>query len=334
MYRLIIEHIIRRILQEEEFTNLNVKSFVDHTDRTKKFVDYLSSYSPITFRGGEPKKIIRVDILKKGEEKPTEYNPKDQANELKVILPKLEAGDKLYLVDDKGKAHSITTVSKTADLGGLGKGGSVKPERKAIASLQKQFEGINTPITLTIAGQKIEGVDGVENVTENKKADFAFTVNKKPAIFVSYKPGSNPRSIILYGGITDVKDDPEVQSFIKAVQAKTNSMREDRTGYGAPVTVKAVQEKAIFGFDYGSGFGLNNVQFVIQGDDLQLIGSDNNYTLQAGHIIISGDVPTEGGYEPYYNARYANDRNQFGIQNCRFSVIPAGARKFTPLNLS
>jgi hypothetical protein len=318
MYRLIIEYIIRQILQEEEFTNLNVKSFIDHTDRTEKFVNYLSSDTPITFKGGEPKKIIRVDILKKGEKKPVEYNP----------------GDKLYLVDDQNKAHSITTVSKTTELGGLGKGGSVKPERKAIASLQKQFESINTPIALTIAGRKIEGVDGVQNVAENKKADFAFTVDKKPAIFISYKPGSSPRSIILYGGITDVKDDPEVQSFIKAVQAKTGSMKEDRTGYGAPVTVEAVQEKAIFGSDYGSSFGLNNVQFVIQGDDLQLVGSDSNYTLQANHIIASGEVPTEGGYEPYYNARYANDRNQFGIQNCRFSIIPAGARKFTPLDLS
>jgi len=334
MYRLIIEHIIRQILQEEEFTNLNVKSFIDHESRTNKFIDYLSSDTPITFKGGEPKKIIRVDILKKGEKEPVEYNPKTQADELKAILPDLKVGDKLYLVDEEGKAHSITTVSKTIELGGKGKGGSLKAERKALSSLETQFNNIKTPITLIIAGQEFKEVDGVVNVKENQKADFAFTVNKKPTIFVSYKPGLSPKDIILYGGITNSVESPEVQAFIKAVRTKTNSMKENRIEYGAPVKDKSVADKAMFGSNYGSDFGENNVQFIIQGDNLQLVGSRESYTLKANHIITSGNPPAEGGYEPYYNARYANDRNQFGIQNCRFTIVPAEARKVTSLVLS
>jgi hypothetical protein len=334
MYRLIIEHIIRSLLQEEEFTNLNVKSFVDHKDRTNKFVDYLSSSTPITFKGGEPKKIITVRIKRKGETEPIDYDPIAQANELKAILPKLEVGDKLYLVDDQKKAHSITTVSKTTELGGKGKGGSLKVERRVIANLQAQFEAIGTPITLSIAGQDFEGVDGVVNVKENQKADFAFTVNKQPAIFISYKPGSSPRDIILYGGLTKSVQSSEVQAFIEAVQAQTKSMKENRIEYGAPVKDQEVAQKAVFGSNFGSDFGDNNVQFLVQGDNLELAGSDESYTLKASHIITSGELSVEGGYEPFYNARYANDRNQFGIQNCRFGIIPAGARKATPLSLS
>jgi hypothetical protein len=334
MYRLIVEHIIRRILQEEEFTNLNVKSFIDHENRTNKFIDYLNSNTPITFKGEEPKIITSVEILRKGEKEPTSYDPKSQSNELKTILPDLKAGDRLFLIDVDGKAHSITAVSKTIDLGGRGKGGSLKAEKKAFASLQEQFSNIELPITLTIAEEKFEGVDGVVNVKENQKADFAFTINKRPAIFVSYKPGSNPRGVILYGGITDLAESSEVQSFIKAVQAKTKSMKEDRTEYGAPVKDLSVANKAMFGSNYGSNFGDNNVQFIVQGDNLQLSGSEKSYTLQASHIIVSGKPPGEGSYEPYYNARYASDRNQFNIQNCRFSVIPVGARKMTLLVLN
>lgn len=325
MYRLIIEHIIRHILQEEEFTNLNVKSFVDHESRTDKFVKYLSSGTPITFKGVEPRVVVSVKIQKKGEKKPTEYDPKDQANELKSELPKLEAGDKLYLVDEKGKAHSITTVSKTRELGGKGKGGSLGPERRALASLQSQFEQIQTPITLVIGSEKFERVDGVVNVKENQKADFAFTVNSKPAIFISYKPGSNPRGMISYGGITKEQNIEEVQQFISKVKAETSSMKENRVEYGAPVLDPVVQKKVLYGYQEGE-FGINNVQAIVQGDNLELVKTENSYTLNASNVFNAPSIP-EGDYAPYYNARYASDRSQYGIQNCRFGVIPVGARK-------
>lgn len=328
MYRLILEHIIRHILQEEEFTNLNVRSFVDHESRTNKFVDYLKSNTPISFKGGEPKTITSVEILKKGEKNPTSYNPKTQSDELKAVLPDLKAGDKLHLIDTEGKAHSITTVSKTVDLGGLGKGGSTKPEQREIANLQKQFEEINAPITLIIGGQKFKGVDGVVDIRPNQKADFAFTINKVPAIFISYKPGSSPKDMISYGGITKEVNIEEVRRFIEAVKSKTSSMKNERVEYGYPVEDLEVIKKVVYGFEYKEGAaGENNVQFLVQGTGLKLVSNnDNNYTLEASHILKAPTVPT-GAYTPYYNARYANDRNQFGIQNCRFTVVPFGARK-------
>lgn len=348
MNRLILEYIIRQILQEEDYLPLKKKSFVDHPDRTRLFVDKLEKGDPIDLTNGQTVTIPRVDINKETfVEKPEKIKKNEPDTvarpfkDLLNILPTLTTSSKITFYNGldpkKATSYKINAFAKTSELGGLGKGGSLKAERRAFESLQKQFESIKTPITLIIAGQEFLKVDGVENVAENKKADFAFTINKKPAIFISYKPGSSPRDVIFYGGITSVKNNQEVQAFIEAVRAETKNknLKENRVEYGAPVKESEVINKTMFGSDYGRPeFGKDNVQFIIQGDNLQLKESKESYTLEASHIIVSRKAPNEGGYVPYYNARYANDRNQFNIPNCRFSVIPAGARKFKVLNLS
>jgi hypothetical protein len=324
MYRLIIEHIIRRILQEEEYVPLKKGSFADHPDRTELFVKKLEGHDPIDLTNGSKATIDFVKINKNVYDK---SNFKDLIQE----LPKLTSSDSitLYSGEDLETAtpYKINAFAKTTELGGLGKKGSTKPEQREIVNLQKQFEAIDGSITLTIDGQKFENIDGVVDVKPNQKADFAFTTNREPVIFISYKPGSSPKDMISYGGITKEANIKEVQSFINAVKSKTSSMKDVRVEYGYPVQDPEAIKKIIYGFQYEQGTaGENSVQFLIQGTDLKLEGKDGVYTLVASHILKAPAIPTEE-YAPYYNARYANDRNQYGIQNCRFTVVPFGARK-------
>lgn len=83
-------------------------------------------------------------------------------------------------------------------------------------------------------------------------------------------------------------------------------------------------------FSAGGNYGFNNVQGIMQGNiELKPVGDskDNIYSLDCPKIIYSPDVPTDDLYKPFYNARYAYDRNQFGIEHCRFNIIPKGSRK-------
>jgi len=327
---LVMEDIIKLLLSEEDYVSLKKKSFTDRPDRTGLFVKKLEKRSPIDLTNGNKvvihKIVIDDDVFVK---KPAEGER--PFKDLVAVLPTLTTRSKITFYDnlkaEKANAYKISAFAKTPELGGLGKKGTTKPEQREIANLQKQFEDIDGSITLIIDGERFENIDGIADVRANRKADFAFTSNREPVIFISYKPGSSPKDMISYGGITKEAKIKEVEAFINAVKSKTSSMKDTRVEYGYPVQDPEVIQKVLYGFQYNEETaGENSVQFLIQGTSLKLEEENGVYTLKASHILKAPEIPT-GEYAPYYNARYANDRSQFGVQNCRFTVVPFGARK-------
>lgn len=328
MYNLLIERLIDSFLTEEDFKSLNIRSFQGsaHKDRTNKFVDYLTKGTPLPLvKDSKPVTVSNVLVTIDG--KTTKYDPATQAEELKKVLPSLKSYDKLILQDTNGSKYSISAFAKTRELGGKGKGGTLGPERSAIASLQKQFEEIGKPITVVLGDTEYPNVTGVTNVKENQKADFALVQNGDPVIFISYKPGNSVQSVISYGGLTKGSEKAdEVVAFVAAVKENVSDFEGLGYEFGAPLEDQAVARKAIYGVDYGSStYGINNVQALMQGD-IRLVQKGDVYELTSNHTIISPTIP-EGDYAPYLNARYAGDRNQFGIKHARFGVVPMGARK-------
>lgn len=344
MTHLLIEYLLRSFLNEEEFRALNVKSFQGpiHTDRTKKFVNYLKNQTALPLvKGGDSVVVDKVLILKKEDvkaakaagikkkedlPKPTEYDPVTQSDELKQILPLLVAGDKLTLLGTDGNLYPITTVAKTKELGGKGKGGTLGPERAAIAGLQSQLNEIGEPITIVFNGVSYEKITNVVNVKENQKADFAFAAGDKPLLFVSYKPGSTAKSIISYGGLAAISEKSrDVKSFVDAIKAQVDDFQGLGYEFSVPLDDKGVILKAMYGSDFGSKtYGENNVQAIMQGT-ITLVGKDGIYTIKADHILTSPEIP-DGDYTPVLNARYAGDRNQMDIKHCRIGIVPQGAR--------
>lgn len=326
MYRLIIEHIIYQIL-EEEYIALGKKSFADRESRTKTFVQKLKDEKAIDLTNGESAVIEKVTIN-------GDIYTLDNFDELLTKLPALTSSDKITFTSKEGKVYNISALAKTSELGGFGKGGTLKIERAVIASLQRQLESLNTPITLFLDKKSFSGVDGVVNVKENQKADFAFTIKGKPEVYISHKGGNSASDIVFYGGVSNYKDNAEVQSFIAAVKAelqnKKGSLKFDKGDpeYTAPVGDMELAKKVLFGSKYTEGsYNDNSVQAIVQGNKIQLVPSGDSYKLTASKIILSPKVPTGGDYAPVYNARFAGDRGQFGIKNCRVTVVPAGSRK-------
>lgn len=317
MYRLILEHIIHLLL-EEEYLALAKKSFKNRTDRTRLFVDKLKEGKPIDLTNGETVIIDKVEIGSKA-------FTKDNFEDLIDELPKLTKDSSIKFYSGS-KVYNISAFAKTKELGGLGKGGSLGPERKVIASLQEQFKDIETPITLSIGGKSFPDIDGVVNVKENQKADFAFTSKGEPTVFISYKAGSGTKGIVSYGGFTAYADSDEPRRFIEAVKSRTTKMEKGGIEYAAPVRDSKVAAKVLFGSQSEEGSpGLNSVQAIVQGDDLKLMPTNGGYELKAHKIILAPNVPTDVEYAPFYNARY-DDRSQFGVENSRFSLVPGGSR--------
>jgi hypothetical protein len=317
MYRLIIEHIIRRILQEAEFTNLGIGSFrgASHKSRTDKFVEYLSSDepTPITFKDGRAKIITGVEIIKKGETEPTYYDPKTQAKDLKLVLPDLKAGDRLYLIDTDKERHSITTVTKTPELGGKGKGYQRGSEAEAteIANIQKQIDEFNTDkkgISIIGAGDNIVGIGPVEGM---QKADFKFVDEAGNA--VAYIQHKSPKHQQMSGvGRDPIRQFDEVKEFTQRVYKLVNNSPDKRLEKPEWKLIEDVELKklAIYG---NPQEGPKGVQFYCIGPmELKSLG-ENRFELsvpQGKGYVFTGDQIPQGDEAPTLVATYRAGRNQ------------------------
>lgn len=337
MNRLIFHQLIKNLLlkeieqSESEYAPLKVTSFQDRDTRVKTLIRKLKKSEALTLQKGSVPVIIKTILISRKSDpkdaKPLEFNSTN-FDDLINVLPKLNAYDKITLIDDKNVRYPITAFAKTIELGGLGRGGTLKPERAAIKSIQEQLTQIGEPITIVFNGVEYTDIDTVIDVKGNQKADFAFAAGDKAKLFASYKPGTSASSIIAYGGITAISEKSrDVQSFVAAVRKQVPDFKEVKKEFTAPLNDKNVILRAMYGSDFGSQtYSDNNVQALLQGDiKLELI-SGNKYKIVASHTIIAPEIP-DGPYTPVLNARYANDRNQFDIMHCRVSVLPQDARK-------
>jgi hypothetical protein len=296
MYRLLFEYLIRTILSEEEFTNLNVRSFrgASHKNRTDKFVDFLQSGHPIPLKKGEDSVVVKsVEVIKDG--KSTTYDPTTQADELKAILPELKSGDKLYLYDEGGKKYSITAIAKTADLGGRGKGnvagGGI--EAKQETAMKAKLDGrVVTLQVLDAAGEShsYNGINGFERIPGNKKADFKFTSEAGNDIYVQHK---DPKHQQLAGVVRGaLKDDDQVDAFVKRVYDEVKANGQLKKRIVEPITDKTKQLLAMYGTADGS-FSEDAVEMYCIGDMKLDDINENTVELKANKIYIYPEIPTD-----------------------------------------
>lgn len=310
MHRLILEHIIRQLLSEEEYTSLGIGSFrgASHKGRTDKFVDYLANKTPIPITKGESSIISKVEIKKDGEV--TSYDPTTQSEELKAILPTLKAGDKFFLYDDKGTKHSISTVVKTPELGGKGKGyqRGTEIETSEVSNVQKQIDANNTGNGISIEGAG-DGIFGIKKVEGSQKADFKL-IDKEgnPIAYIQHKSLQHQQM----SGIArePYSSFPEVQAFTQKVYKAVMSSKDRRLG--APEWSAIEDDKLKTLAIYGSpNQGPKGVQFYIIGNvELKSLG-DGKFKLTStdGHVFMDGQIP-EGNEAPTLVATYRAGRNQ------------------------
>lgn len=339
---IIFEHIIRQIL-EAGYTSLGIGSFrgKSHEDRLNKFVDYIKAGDAIPLKNGKSIVVNKVQIITKAdkekdkdlkpEEKGTSYqaNSSNDMDALKLALPKLSAGDQLYLYGPDGK-HSITTVTKTPELGGKGKGYQRGSEAEAVEvlNIQKQIDEFKPEqggITVVGAGNNIVGIKKVEGM---QKADFKFVDEQGNAI--AYIQHKSPKHQQMSGiGRDPIRKFEEVQRFAKEVYDLVESSPEKRLKgpYSKLVESEELKELAIYGVQEE---GPKGVQFYCIGSiELKPIG-DNKFELVAprGQVYKSGQIP-QGEEAPTLVATYRAGRNQkvpgtnLIIPDTRIGIYPA-----------
>jgi len=307
MNHLLFELLLRTILSEEGFTNLNVRSFRgdSHDTRTSKFVDYMKKGTAIPLKKGEDSVIVKsVEVIKNG--KSTIYDPITQAGELKAVLKHLGSGDKLFLYDkpfeeengkmvNRGNKYSITAIAKTTEFGGRGKGnvagGDI--EAKQETTIKAKLQGKVTTLLVSDAEKEqhsYEKVNGFDRIPGNKKADFKFTTETEKSIYVQHK---DPKHQQLAGVVRGaLSGDDQVEAFVKKVYDEVKANGQLTKRMVEPITDPTKLLLAMYGTADGS-FSENAVEMYCIGDmGLEDVG-ENSMELTANKIYIYPELPAD-----------------------------------------
>ena len=302
---------------------LEVSKLKHRPERRRVIIDKIWSKSPFTLVDGNEMLVNSINIDGK-----TFFasKPKDKDAATKA----LENVNKLSFEGEVKGSNTVvpgSKIQKTKELGGKEKGATTAIETAAMDDLDKVLEEIG-PIDIKIGNNIYKNIVGARNTPGVPKSDFELIdEDGKSVVFISHKDGSTAKDFQQYGGVSYFKDNPDVQSFAKAVKKQIGGdTMTTGGGYKREVKDKEVGLKSIYGINYGSSeFGKDNVQIVCQGEIKVLSIGDDLWTIKSNHDILNGTYPGEG-YTPYYMATYRSDRNDLGIKSARFGVYPVATR--------
>lgn len=307
MYRLIIEHIVREVLLEARSQSA-----------TRKVRDAIVASDTSHIKPAQkPNRIFAPDL---STEDITSKIEKLYNTNVAVIQPGQPGSESSkfptlrFKVDDKDTVYIVHAKGIVAGAEG---------ESKQETNIQQQIKDFGHSITLEVIdaeGKKhtFKNIDGFVKITGNKKADFAFTVNQKPTVFLQHKSPTHQQM----SGITKFRreDYPEIDSFIKKVAEEVKNSTTGRLGkpMSQVITSSELKVAAVYGNQNGTADG---VQLYCIGD-LGLEGEGAIKQLTANKIYVYPELP-EGSDTPILGATYRKDRNQYGIPNVRFGIYPA-----------
>ena len=301
-YRLMQESFANRatnLLLEllEAFTSFNVRSFRgdSHKKRTHLFVNTIEKRQPISLtKKGDTMLVESVELTKKGGDVKTYHaDSKADMEALRADLPELNSGDKLYLIEDNSKKHSITSISKTAEFGGKGKGfqRGAGIEGKQLASinsaLNEQVITMNVTDSQTQKTHTYNHVNGFHQITGNKKADFKFTGDSD--IFVQHKDIQHQQLAGVKRGALSKTE--TVRLFVEKVEKQVNANGPLIEPIMEVITDPNEQLLAIYGTTNGT-FSVDAVEIYCIGD-MNLEGEGDTKQLIADKILVYPTIPND-----------------------------------------
>ena len=225
--------------------------------------------------------------------------------------------------------------------------------QKEIDNPRSRMDKTCPSLTIKMGKHKFEHIVGVNKVSGTPKADLALVAchnNKLVNVgFISHKMGNQAKDFGQWSGVTrgsagpEIGDHPEVEAFVEAVRNYTsvNTSWAQVSGFAAKRDI--VDEKlkmySLYGPDYGSQFGEQNVHVLFQGTP-KLNKRGSMYVMSADHVHNNGDKMTgdyipslmaikKGAWEKIIDPSAKGVRSDFGIRGMRISIYPQGGRKVT-----
>ena len=306
MYRLIIEHIIRKLVLEArtQSDTRKVRDEIVKLDSTK--------FRPASTPNRIFSKVSPEEFKSFLEARYKEYGTIEELPAGKGDSSKFPT----FVFNDK-EGHSVRIVLATGIVAGA------EGEEKQKNSISQELEG--KKVTLHVGNSTYENVDGFKKVGGNKKADFAFTSGNIPVTFIQHKSPSHQQmsGIRKFMKTFDTSNYKEINDLIAKTKAKLSTEDQLVGKVAIPIENTDLERLAVYGTnEEHPTFSESVIEAYAIGDlKLDKIG-ENEYKLTAPTLYTYPQIP-EGINKPTLVATHRKDRNQAGIRNVRFGIYPA-----------
>lgn len=229
---------------------------------------------------------------------------------------------------------------------------------RTITELKKLVKANGGGIDIKI-GKDFYTIDGFRQISGRPKADMAFTYNGKDVVFVSHKLGKRAGDFQQYGGLSNdlgfLKNSrdssivsgnglSEIQTFLLNVEnialkmgAETKNGMVDfsslpkGTNFAVALNDETLAATCMYGKNFGSDVGLDNVHVLIDGNIIFEHIEDGKYLLDGSyHLSVNpylpggNKVPKSGVYKPMLFVMRSSSQglNQGGFMNARAVIWP------------
>lgn len=240
-----------------------------------------------------------------------------------IVLPTSNKSEirltQLYKDSEFSGRTQRTTASEDAEVKSLNE------------QLKKIMEDTGVDYVKVKVGRKTYNVVSVISTPGTPKSDFSFVdVNGRPVGHISHKDGSNPRGFQQWSG-TSQRVEPgifshrETQAFIQDLKQMFPNGLPPASTLGRKIKDERLKKMAVYGSQFGSVAGINNVDVTLQGT-VKLVKQGTIYKLTgSAHENVNGSI-ISGGYEPIFLAVYKGDRSDHGIKGARITINPREGR--------
>lgn len=309
MYRLILEHIIRRILQEEEFTSLQTTSFRDRPDRIKTFLNKIGTDSEFTLKNGDTITFTDAKIEKKTpvvdptspDKSQKEFTFSNDSTEFGSQLNKLEPGDRLTLTASDGKTYKVSDIAKTPELGGKGKGieqPGKKSENTQLQTLNTGLEG--GPFDIEVVdylgkSHILKGIKKAIPIEGQHKADMALVSVDGDHTYIQLKQVKHRQleGLVRSNFAKDKEGKALIITFAQKVKAELQNGRL-KEPIVEVITDQRLQRLAVYGTDDGKTTGDKSavIMYCIGNVQLESVG-EKVKKLTANTIYFYPEIPED-----------------------------------------
>ena len=257
----------------------------------------------------------------------------DQIDDLEG-LRYYEEKNSILLPTMGGNKIKLTSLYKDSEFSNRTQNTTIKQDLE-VYSLSHKLEEIkkqtNKPYVDVRVSETIYRVASVISSPFGYKSDFHFVdTNGNAVMHVSHKYGNSARDFQQWSGTSKrfqerIFNHPETIKFISTLQSLGSELPRAST-VARRISDDLLKQLAIYGTDFGSEFGLNNVEAVLQGN-LSLKNIGDCYMLIASHHGLRNPVVPSQNYEPVFLAVHKKDRSDHGIKNARITINPIGGRR-------
>jgi hypothetical protein len=239
----------------------------------------------------------------------------------------------LKLLDKDFSWIRLSKFLKSEEFGGR-PNGSIEREHQQLERLKKiqdyWVSESGSKILKIKYSESVYEFDSINHIQSQCKADFSLSLKNEDNLWISHKAGSKPEHFPGWGGMSKrverVYYNTETLNFFQDVK-QIISDNPNYKHFARKIYNEEILNVSMYGKSFGSSFGENNVQMVLQGDITLTPANSSVLELKSNFQLKNGDLLSDG-YSPFFVAQYSKGNRSEGMEDTITKIVPQSKVKY------